>query len=376
MGLQNGICGAFRGQSVLVTGHTGFKGSWLCEWLLALGARVTGLALDPPTQPSLFHQLDLSSRMDDRRADVRNPEAVRLAFDEARPDYVFHLAAQPLVIQSYTEPVSTWETNVLGTIHVLECLRHAHRPCAAVIVTTDKCYDNREWCHAYREQDTLGGHDPYSSSKAAVELAVESWRRSFFAADHPVRIASARAGNVIGGGDWAKDRLVPDAIRALGEGRPIPVRHPMATRAWQHVLEPLGGYLLLGACLAGAAPTPAPRDALLGAFNFGPPLESNRTVRDVAEEILRHWPGAWEDRSEPSAPHEAGFLNLAHEKAFHMLGWRPRWDFAETISRTLEWYREVSAGADPGGVTRRQIMSFTEASGIRSSGAFSKGSAR
>ncbi len=354
MSVYSSMADAFHGRRVLVTGHTGFKGSWLCEWLLALNARVTGLALEPPTRPSLFEQLDLSGRMEDRRGDIRDAAAVGAAFEASRPDYVFHLAAQPIVRRSYAEPALTWETNVMGTVQILEAIRRVDRPCVAVIVTTDKCYENREWVHAYREEDALGGYDPYSSSKAATELAVQSWRRSFFPGAHPVRLASARAGNVIGGGDWAEDRIVPDAVRALAANASIPVRNPAATRPWQHVLEPLGGYLLLAARLAGESSTAA----LRGAFNFGPRPESNRTVRTVVEEILRHWPGTWEDRSDPTGPHEAGLLNLAHEKAFHLLGWSPIWDFSETIRRTVEWYRGVNAGADPAELTCRQIWEY------------------
>lgn len=354
---------AFRGRSALVTGHTGFKGGWLCEWLLSAGARVTGFSLEPPTRPALFEQLGLSGRLEDIRGDVRDPKSLQKAFDAARPDYVFHLAAQPIVRHSYVEPAETWSTNVMGTAGVLECLRGVEGPCAAVIVTTDKCYQNREWLHGYREEDALGGHDPYSSSKAAAELAVASWRQSFFPVGHPVRIASARAGNVLGGGDWALDRILPDAVRALAKGAAVPVRNPGATRAWQHVLEPVGGYLVLAAALAGRAPASAPRDALLGAFNFGPPIESNRTVRDVVEEVLRHWPGSWEDKSDATQPHEAGLLNLAYDKAFHLLGWRPAWGFEETIRQTVAWYREVGSGADPAEVTRRQIKQFSEGGG-------------
>lgn len=362
MGLFHALPDAFRSRSVLVTGHTGFKGGWLCEWLLSMGANVTGFALDPPTRPSLFEQIGLSGRLRDLRGNVCDPDALGAAFDVARPDYVFHLAAQPIVRHSYTEPVLTWRTNVLGTIGVLECLRRVARPCAAVIVTTDKCYKNREWYHGYREEDILGGCDPYSSSKAAAELAIESWRLSYFGG-LPVRIASARAGNVLGGGDWANDRIVPDAVRALQKGAPVPVRNPMATRAWQHVLEPVGGYLLLGAALAGHVPVPLSGGVIEGAFNFGPPLESNRTVRAVVDEILKHWPGIWEDRSDPKQPHEAGLLNLTYDKAFHILGWRPVWSFDETIARTIEWYREVASGANPLEMTRRQIGQFCDGTG-------------
>ena len=359
--------GVFRGRRVLVTGHTGFKGAWLCEWLLDLGAEICGIALPPNTEPSLFEQLGLESRVQHHIQDIRDPAGVSGIFRDFRPDFVFHLAAQPLVRLSYEQPVETWETNVLGTIHVLEALRLLDHPCAAVFITTDKCYENREWLYAYREADPLGGHDPYSSSKAGAEIAVAAWRRSFFPSG-AVKIATARAGNVIGGGDWALDRIVPDAMRALARGEKIPVRNKTSTRPWQHVLEPLGGYLWLAALLAG--PEPA---ALCEAFNFGPRLESNRTVADLVTEILKHCPGQWVDRSVPNAPHEAGLLNLSIEKAFHLLGWHPVWDFEETIARTADWYARAGQGKDtPLALTRSQIATYTDAAqvaGLRWAGA-------
>jgi CDP-glucose 4,6-dehydratase len=352
--------GAFHGRRVLVTGHTGFKGAWLSEWLLALGAEVCGIALEPNTDPSLFLQLGLAGRMEHHLQDIREAAPVQELIRKFQPDFVFHLAAQPLVRASYERPVETWETNVLGSIHVLEALRTFEHPCAAVFVTTDKCYENREWIYAYREVDPLGGHDPYSSSKAGAEIAISAWRRSFFAKDHPVKIATARAGNVIGGGDWALDRIVPDVMRALARGETIPVRNKNATRPWQHVLEPLGGYLWLAAQLVDpSAPEPA---ALRDAFNFGPRLESNRTVAELVIEILKYRPGQWEDRSNPDAPHEAGLLNLSIEKAFHLLGWRPVWDFGETIARTVDWYNCVEKALDPPAVlTQAQIETYAAA---------------
>lgn len=358
----------YRGKRVLVTGHTGFKGSWLCEWLLALGADVTGLALPTPTDPALFDQLGLVGRLRHIEGDVRDADLVRSVVADAKPDFVFHLAAQPIVRLSYAQPVETFATNVMGTVHVLDAIRQVGRPCAVVAVTTDKCYENREWVHSYREEDPLGGYDPYSSSKGAAELVVAAYRRSYFnealrlggrASD--VRLASARAGNVIGGGDWTPDRIVPDCIRALRIGEVIPVRNKVATRPWQHVLEPLSGYLWLGATLAN--PRLAGQDAvgssLATAFNFGPPLSSNRTVRDLVEELLRHWPGRWEDRSDPQAVHEATLLNLATDKAHHFLAWQPVWSFSQTIAHTAEWYR--TADSDPTGIralTQGQIGAY------------------
>ncbi len=352
----------YRGKRVLITGHTGFKGAWLAEWLLSLGAEVTGLALPPPTTPSLFAQLGLASRLRHIEGDIRDAELVRCTVTETKPDFIFHLAAQPLVRLSYDQPVETYATNVMGTVHVLEAARLAGNPCAVVAITTDKCYDNKEWVHSYREEDPMGGYDPYSSSKGAAELVISAYRRSYFsAADCRVRLASARAGNVIGGGDWALDRIVPDCIRALQRGDTIPVRNKVATRPWQHVLEPLSGYLWLGACLAKPALSPF-GSQLAGAFNFGPTLASNRTVAELVQEVLKLWPGKWEDRSDPKAVHEAKLLNLATDKAHHLLGWSPVWPFAETIEKTVAWYRESAGGsADQHRLTISQIHAYATA---------------
>ncbi|MFN6189379.1 MAG: CDP-glucose 4,6-dehydratase [Planctomycetia bacterium] len=352
--------GAFAGARVLVTGHTGFKGSWLCEWLLALGADVTGYALEPDTTPSLFAQLGLADRLRHHVGDIRDAGAVGKLVDATRPRFVFHLAAQPIVRRSYREAHYTWETNVMGTINVLEALRRLEEPCAAVMVTTDKCYENREWLFGYRENDPLGGHDPYSSSKAGAELAIASWRSSFFTEGHPVRIASARAGNVIGGGDWAEDRIVPDSMRALSRGEPIHVRNPSATRPWQHVLEPDSGYLALAAALALR-----PEDRRLdSAFNIGPGHDANQPVRNLVAETLRHWPGEWIDHSSATAPHEASLLQLDNGKIEAIVGWRPAWTFREAVGRTVAWYRDMhehrgaSAARD---YTLRDISAYVEA---------------
>jgi CDP-glucose 4,6-dehydratase len=360
----------YRGKRVLLTGHTGFKGAWMAEWLLSLGADVTGFALPPPTTPSLFGQLGLASRLRHIEGDVRDLAAVRAAFDAARPAFVFHLAAQPLVRLSYEQPTETFAANVMGTANVLESARLAAdpaRPCAVVAVTTDKCYENREWVHSYREEDPMGGYDPYSASKGAAELVIASYRRSFFASPGcPVRLASARAGNVIGGGDWALDRIVPDCMRSLANGDAIPVRNKVATRPWQHVLEPLSGYLWLGAALAqdrngSAVPLHFSPATYASAFNFGPALASNRTVAELVQEILKHWPGRWADKSDPNAPHEAKLLNLATDKAHHLLGWYPAWSFAETIARTVAWYHaSVSSSPDHRSLTSGQIAAYTE----------------
>ena len=347
----------YQGRRILVTGHTGFKGSWLCEWLLALGAEVTGFALPPPTEPALFTQLGLAARLRDVPGDVRDLPAVQNAIRIARPDFIFHLAAQPLVLLSYAQPVETYATNVMGTVNVLEAVRLAGAPCTVVVVTTDKCYENNGRLHDYREGEPMGGHDPYSSSKGAVELIVSAYRRSYFSSPNSVvRLASARAGNVIGGGDWALDRIVPDCIRSLQRGEVIPVRHPRATRPWQHVLEPLSGYLWLAARLQASV---ADLSQIASAFNFGPTPASSRTVADLVAEVLRHWPGRTHDRSEPGAVHEAALLSLSIEKARSVLAWQPVWDFAATVDHTVAWYRQVSSDAALAtALTRRQIADY------------------
>ncbi len=347
---------AYAGRRVLVTGHTGFKGSWLCEWLFSLGAEVYGLSNGIPTRPSLFSQLRLSRRIKaDLRGDVRDRAAVRAAVGAARPDFVFHLAAQPLVRLSYAEPVETFDTNVMGTVHVLDALRFLRGKCSAVMITTDKCYENRETARPYREDDPMGGYDPYSCSKGCDELVISSYRRSFFGDPSAnVWVASARAGNVIGGGDWAKDRIVPDCFRALRKGEAIPVRNKVSTRPWQHVLEPLSGYLTLGAALD------ARKDfaKVATGFNFGPDPAANRTVKDVVEELLKHAKGAWADKSDPHAVHEAGLLNLDIRKARRVLGWKPRWNFEKTLTKVAEWYVGEQAGRSPLALTQAQIAEF------------------
>jgi CDP-glucose 4,6-dehydratase len=352
----------YRGKRVLVTGHTGFKGSWLCEWLISLGAEVSGFALAPATSPALFDQLGLAQRLRHILGDVRDLAAVRRVVEEVKPDFVFHLAAQPLVRLSYEQPVETYAVNVMGTVNVLEAVRLASHACIVVAITTDKCYENKEWVHSYREEDPMGGYDPYSSSKGAAELVISAYRRSYFSAPNSlVRVASARAGNVIGGGDWALDRILPDCIRALQKGEVIPVRNKVATRPWQHVLEPLSGYLWLGACLANPQLSLF-NSQLASGFNFGPALSSNRTVADLVQEILKHWPGRWDDKSDPKAVHEAKLLNLATDKAYHFLNWSSVWPFSETIAQTANWYLRADAPAtDIRQLTTGQIQAYTQA---------------
>lgn len=322
---------AYRGRRVLVTGHTGFKGSWLCLWLHALGAEVTGLALDPSSKPNHWDLLKLS--INDHRVDIRDEAAVRGIFAAEGPEIVFHLAAQPLVRRSYREPVATWATNVMGTVHVLEAARATPDVRAVVVVTTDKCYENREWPWAYRERDRLGGHDPYSASKAGAELAAASYRTAFLQDSSASLIATARGGNVIGGGDWSEDRLIPDLVRSVVAGEPLVIRSPRATRPWQHVLDCLSGYLLLGQRLL------AGDDSCADAWNFGPDEKANRTVEQVLRDLARTWPKLrWQQTTDPQ-PHEAGLLQLDSARARMHLGWRPVWDLEKAIHHTAGWYR-------------------------------------
>ena len=334
----------YKNKRVLVTGHTGFKGSWLSEWLINLGAIVTGYAL-PATEDSLFNQLKLDTRLDHIVGDVRSLNSIILAIDKCKPDFIFHLAAQPLVRLSYSKPVDTFSINIMGTVNVLEAVRLCGYDCCVVVITTDKCYDNKEWVHSYREVDSIGGYDPYSASKGAAELVISSYRRSYFEnAKAKVFLASGRAGNVIGGGDWSVDRIVPDCIRALKNEKPILVRNKISTRPWQHVLEPLSGYLWLGANLSISSPKSIKNYAhseYCSAFNFGPAIESNRSVGELVDEILKVWPGNWIDVSNNNTLHEANLLNLSTDKAYHYLGWKPIWNFQQTIMQTINWYRQA-----------------------------------
>lgn len=336
----------YKNKRVFITGHTGFKGSWLSEWLLMLGAEVTGYSIRVNEEPDHFRALDLERRMTHIIGDVRDAPALEKAMRAAQPDYVFHLAAQPLVRLSYREPVETMTTNIIGTMQVLDVLRRMESNAACVIVTSDKCYENREVLHGYHEDDAMGGHDPYSASKGAVEIVAHSFRRSFFNKPDTggVAMATARAGNVIGGGDWSEDRIVPDCVRSLLRNEPIKVRNPAATRPWQHVLEPLSGYLWLGALLSGKIKLPrvTTRAAVSTAFNFGPCAEANRSVKELVTEILKQWPGEWQDTSEAGAVHEAGLLGLSIDKAYHMLQWQPVWNFKRNVQATASWYHRVA----------------------------------
>lgn len=326
---------SLKNAKVLVTGHTGFKGSWLTYWLTQLGARVSGISLDIPTQPSHFNLLSFTNIEIDIRGDVRDGLLLSKTIEEVKPDFIFHLAAQPLVRYSFENPVETWSTNLLGTVNVLESLRRLKSPCVCILVTSDKSYKNKEWLWGYKETDELGGHDPYSSSKGAAELAIQSYVNSFFPSDGLVRIGVGRAGNVIGGGDWASDRLIPDAMRSWAKNHVLEIRNSKSTRPWQHVLEPLSGYLQLAVALKDSA-------RLHGeAFNFGPSDYISHSVGDVIEEMANIWGGArWINASNlDSGPKESSLLKLNCEKAIHFLNWRSTWGFKETIQHTVDWYK-------------------------------------
>jgi CDP-glucose 4,6-dehydratase len=346
------LVSGWRGRRVFLTGHTGFKGSWLALWLHRLGAEVTGFALPPPTDRSLFEQARVAELVTDVEGDVRDLDAVLAAMTAARPEVVFHLAAQPLVRLSYEQPVETYATNVMGTVHVLEAMRRVGGVGAAVCITSDKCYENREQVWPYRETDPMGGHDPYSSSKGCAELIVTAYRQSFFA--QGPALASVRAGNVIGGGDYARDRLVPDLVRAFECGVGPAIRFPGAVRPWQHVLEALGGYLLIAERLLACEP------GLAGAWNLGPADEDARPVSWIVDRMRAAWgSGAAEPTNwEGATPHEAGLLRLDISKARALLGWSPSLPLGEAIDWIVAWHRAVAKGEDPRAVTAAQIDAY------------------
>ena len=344
----------FRGRRVLVTGHTGFKGSWLALWLLELGAEVTGFALAPEYARSHFELLGLETRLRHIEGDIRDLPALEAAFDLAEPEIVFHLAAQALVVRSYAEPKLTFDTNVGGSVNVLEMVRRRETVRTLVFITSDKCYLNKEWVWGYRETDELGGHDPYSASKAAAEMLFMAYQHAYFSGERRIGAASTRAGNVIGGGDWAVDRIVPDCIRALESGAPISLRNPDATRPWQHVLDPLNGYLRLAAALETEPET------YRGSWNFGPEIDSGKTVGELAEDAIREW-GSGQTvvpSTENDRPFEHRFLQLNVDKAKLDLGWRPRWNADRAIAETVRWYKEVTTGTPADDVSRAQIKAF------------------
>ena len=328
----------YKGKKVFVTGHTGFKGSWLTQWLLSLGADVKGYSLYIPSKPSLFEVLKLEDKIDHFVGDIRDLDSLQKSINSFKPDMVFHLAAQPIVRRSYDEPILTFETNLIGTINILETIRSVSSVQAGIFITSDKCYENVEWEYGYRETDKLGGKDPYSASKACTEIAFSSYHRSFFINDEDPKIATTRAGNVIGGGDWADDRIVPDCIRAWSENKKVAVRNPSATRPWQHVLEPLSGYLWLGVNLLE---NPSHIDG--EAFNFGPNSDVVKTVLELLNQMKKKWNNA--KLGEVSAhsvdnKKEAGLLKLNCDKALRRLQWEPSFTFKETMDFTVEWYKE------------------------------------
>ena len=330
---MNSFANAYTGRRVLVTGHTGFKGAWLALWLQHLGAEVAGYSDGIPTDPSVFHLLGMKDRLSHHLGDIRDRQRLAEVLDAFRPQSIFHLAAQPLVLRSLDDPVSTFEVNIMGMVNVLECIRERPWIESAVLVTSDKAYRNEEWDRGYRETDRLGGHDPYSSSKSCAELVAHSYHHSFLL-DSATATATTRAGNVIGGGDWADDRIVPDCIRAWSTGESVEVRSPRSTRPWQHVLEPLSGYLWLGARMLSDP-------SLDGeAFNFGPGDQQDKTVADLLESMAGRWPGAdWEIAAADQAGREAALLKLSCDKALHRLDWRAVLQFPETVSLTIDWYR-------------------------------------
>ncbi len=351
------------GRRVLVTGHTGFKGSWLTLWLVRLGAKVAGFSLPPPTEPSLFAAARVAEQINDRRGDVRDLPALSAAIGDFEPEIVFHLAAQPLVRESYALPVETFSANVMGTVHLLESVRRCDAVQAVVAVTSDKCYDNKEWLWGYREDEPMGGHDPYSASKGCAELVAAAYRRSFFSnADRRIGLATARAGNVIGGGDWARDRIIPDAVRALADGQPFVARRPESIRPWQHVLEPLCGYLTLAERLA------AEPNEYSEPWNFGPREEDTVPVAELLDRFTAHWgSGDWRAESTLSGPHEAKVLRLDSSKARQRLAWKGVLGLDNTVRLTAEWYREASSRnvIDIRELTLRQIEHYELTAGLR-----------
>lgn len=343
----------WRGKRVLLTGHTGFKGSWLSLWLQAMGADLHGLALEPPTQPNLFTVARVGEDMHSTLGDIRNFDIVREVAEHCKPEIIIHMAAQPLVRYSYRHPVETYATNVMGTVHVLEAARLVGSARVVVNVTTDKCYENREWVWGYREDEPMGGFDPYSSSKGCAELATSAYRRSFLA-DAGIGLGSARAGNVIGGGDWAEDRLIPDILRAFEQAQPVTIRNPGSIRPWQHVLEPLSGYLQLAERLWGEPVHHA------GGWNFGPRDDDARPVGWIVEHMARRWgPGASWCRDESPQPHEAAFLKLDISKARQRLGWAPRWSLELALDHIIDWHKAYLGGADLREKTLAQIEKFS-----------------
>ncbi|MHB1022586.1 MAG: CDP-glucose 4,6-dehydratase [Acidobacteriaceae bacterium] len=355
--------GLWAGRRVFLTGHTGFKGSWMALWLTQLGATVCGYALDPPTTHNLFQVARVGDLIQDVRADICDLERLCSTMKEFEPEVVFHMAAQPLVRRSYAEPVVTYATNVMGTVNLLEAVRHTPSVKAVVCITTDKCYENREWQWGYREVDRLGGHDPYSNSKACAELVCSSYRDSFFPNNaietHGVALATARAGNVIGGGDWAEDRLIPDLVRGFVAGEEVLIRHPHAIRPWQHVMEPLRGYIVLAERLLVQEPDFA------AAWNFGPREEDAQTVEWIVRYFAQRWsPNATWRVDNGAHPHEASYLKLDCARAHNLLGWRPSLNLSSALELIVEWFKKWQSGADMRQITMEQIATYQRLSSL------------
>ncbi|MDQ7824093.1 MAG: CDP-glucose 4,6-dehydratase [Candidatus Eremiobacteraeota bacterium] len=347
----------YRGKNVFITGHTGFKGSWLATWLLMMGAKVTGYALPPAYGDSHFELLDLKSRITHIEGDVREYGSLKKALESAKPDFIFHLAAQALVREAYRDPRGTFDTNVGGAVNLLEAVRENETARALVFITSDKCYRNVEWEWGYRETDSLGGADPYSGSKGCAELVFHSYYLSFLKEKAILKASTTRAGNVIGGGDWAKDRIIPDCIRALRKLEPIIVRNPRSTRPWQHVLEPLGGYLHLGYLLYAE-----PDKVFHYGFNFGPDKNSNKTVKELVERVIKIWGrGEMEVHTPPKAPHEDMLLQLNCDRAWHYLKWKPTWHYDDSLEQTVLWYKAFNEGRNIWDFTSSQIENYQKA---------------
>ena len=358
---MNSSLDIYKNRTVLITGNTGFKGSWLSLWLIELGAKVIGYSLEPPTQPNLFEAVNLSDRITHITGDVRDGRHVDEVFEKYQPEFVFHMAAQALVERSYQKPKLTYETNVMGTVNILETLRRIESVRACIIVTSDKCYENKEKVYRYREEDPMGGYDPYSSSKGCAELVTRAYRNSFFnnkcyGKKHNISVSSVRAGNVVGGGDWAEDRIIPDCLRALCDNKAIMIRKPSAIRPWQYVLEPLAGYLRLGALMYKGG------DRFSGAWNFGPDNENVLQVKDLVELVLEYWGGGNCEIDTSAHAHEVCLLDLDSSKAKEKLKWKPIYDIRETVKRTIGWYKKFYSNMGPQNITEftlNEILDYT-----------------
>jgi CDP-glucose 4,6-dehydratase len=350
---MNQILSSYKGKKVFITGHTGFKGSWLSYLLTELGAEVRGFSLEMDTNPNHFSLLNLKNKIDHIVGDITDISSLKIALNEFQPEIVFHLAAQAIVKYSYDEPIKTFNTNIMGSVNLLDSVKSCESVKSLVFITSDKCYENLEWVWGYRENDQLGGHDPYSASKGAAELIFSAYSRSFFEARNNLGTASARAGNVIGGGDWAINRIIPDCIRAIEKNIPIKLRNPNATRPWQHVLEPINGYLMLGALLYSNP------DFYSGSWNFGPSTSEIRTVNEVANAMIEYiGKGSIEIENLQEINHEANLLQLNCDKAKQFLGWSPRWGSDKTISSTAQWYKVFLEGGNIESITKSQIYDF------------------